>query len=356
MAGCPTCGAELTYVPQYGRHYCYGCRSYAPKNLHECETCGRALVFIERYRSHYCYGCQEYKDDVGIRNPCPECGEELQYLHEYKRFYCRLCKEYAPNDYRGTLEEEDTLSEGERKGSIGFTSFSREDMDLASKEELMAWCHEFGIDDTGMKYELRLRLLEHIRKQGLLLKGEKPAKLVKEELPEPEPMEAPTEEFLLEEVLADDQDETTAQVEVAREVQSQAQAPESMCANCGAELTFIPQYGRWYCYSCRTYAGAEPSPKGTPQPRPSRTGAARTGPAGAATKVVKKTGNPMVGIGLAAFGLILFVAEMLLFRAPRVFEFPVLIRAPDIEFALQFLSIVFIVLGLTAAIIVRSHR
>ncbi len=355
MVGCPNCGAELTYVPQYGRHYCYGCRSYAPRNLHECETCGRALVFIEQYKSHYCYGCQEYKDDVGIANPCPECGEELQYLHQYERFYCRQCKQYAPKDYRGTFEGVVGLSEGE-KGSIGYTSFSREDMDLASKEELMSWCQEFGIDDTGMKYELRLRLLEHIRKQGLLLKGEKPAKLVKEELPEPEPIETPTEESVLEEVLAEEGDTTTTQMEMADEVQIEGRTLENVCANCGAELTFIPQYGRWYCYSCRSYAGATPSPKAQTQTRPSKAGGARSRPDVVATKVRKKSGNPMVGVGLAVFGLILFIAEMLLFRAPRVFQFPVLIRSPDIEFALQFLSIVFIVLGLTAAIVVRSHR
>jgi len=27
---CPTCGGQLTYIPQYRRFYCYRCQKYAP--------------------------------------------------------------------------------------------------------------------------------------------------------------------------------------------------------------------------------------------------------------------------------------------------------------------------------------
>ncbi len=308
MAGCPTCGAELTYVPQYGRHYCYGCRSYAPKDLRECEECGRALVFIEQYQTNYCYGCQEYKED-------------------------------------------EMVSEEPRGNAIGHTSFSREDLDLASKEELMSWCEEFGLDDSGMKYELRLRLLEHIRKQGMLLKGEKPVQLVKEELPEPEVKEAEEEDAVLEEILAEEDEAVTAQPEAIAATEKPSETAERTCANCGAALTYIPQYGRWYCYSCHNYADAKPARRTMPRPQQTKARSAQV-----ATKAAKKGGNPMVGISLAALGLLLFIGEMLLFRAPRVFDFPVFIRSPDVEFALQLLSMVFIVLGLTAAIVVRSRH
>ena len=30
------------------------------------------------------------------------------------------------------------------------------------------------------------------------------------------------------------------------------------CPHCGTSLSFIQQYQRWYCYSCKTYAPAEP--------------------------------------------------------------------------------------------------
>ncbi|MDX1534274.1 MAG: hypothetical protein R3291_01475, partial [Thermoplasmata archaeon] len=58
--------------------------------------------------------------------------------------------------------------------ATGFAPFSREEMDLASKDQLIRWSKEYGLDESGMKYELRLRLLEYVRRQGLLLKGEEP--------------------------------------------------------------------------------------------------------------------------------------------------------------------------------------
>lgn len=311
-------------------------------------------MFIEQYKSHYCYGCEEYKSDVGIKNPCPKCGEELEYLHEYRRLYCHQCKAYAPRDYGLTREGDRAMTkeEGSKEEGIGYTVFSREDMDLASKEELMSWCREYGLDDTGMKYELRLRLLEHIRKQGLLLKGEKPIQVVREELSEPEVETAAPEEDVIEELVVEGDEKAAPQVEVVEEAASRVDVPENACANCGTELTYIPQYGRWYCYSCQTYAGSEPASE--TQAQPSRVRADR---APTATKVVRqKGGNPKVGISLAAVGLLMFIADMLLFRAPAVFDFPVLIRAPDLDFALQFLSIVFIALGLMAAIIVRPRH
>jgi len=30
--------------------------------------------------------------------------------------------------------------------------------------------------------------------------------------------------------------------------------PPSPCPHCNNPLTFIPEYDRWYCYSCREYA------------------------------------------------------------------------------------------------------
>jgi len=29
---------------------------------------------------------------------------------------------------------------------------------------------------------------------------------------------------------------------------------EASCAICGGPLTFIEEYGRWYCYKCEAYA------------------------------------------------------------------------------------------------------
>ncbi|MFQ5837674.1 MAG: hypothetical protein ACE5HJ_02690 [Thermoplasmata archaeon] len=364
MVGCPTCGAELTYIAPYGRHYCYGCRSYAPKTLHPCDRCGRALVFVQQYHRYYCYGCQEYKEDAGIRNPCPTCGKELEYIPQYDRFYCLDCRAYVPKSYgiaRGRKGGKRMKAGGEGKAeTIGYAPFSREEMDLASKEQLMKWCRDYALDDSGMKYELRLRLLEHVRKQGLLLKGEEPVESQEEKPPEPEEKEAAQEAPLVEEQpeppeqLAEETHQ--GQVEVVQEVEAPQEAGregESACPTCGGELTYIPQYDRWYCYSCRAYPPAGAVPGVTAQPMHQTRRRKATG----AVKIrQQKEGNPMVGISLAVVGLLLFVAYALLYQAPGIFEVPVFITAPEIGFALWFLSLVFIALGLIAAIILVKPR
>lgn len=356
MVGCPTCGAELTYIAPYQRHYCYGCRSYAPRTLHPCQECDRALVFVQQYHKYYCYGCQEYKDDPGIRNPCPQCGEELEYIPQYDRFFCFQCKEYAPRAYGIARRRKGGKRMKARKDqpeAIGYAPFSREDMDLASKEQLMQWCRDYGLDDSGMKYELRLRLLEYVRKQGLLLKGEEPEDAQKE--PAVQEEEAQREVVVVEEAEAkppEKPQEPREQAEVA-DTQTAEETPSSVqnpCPNCGQELSYIPQYDRWYCYACRAYA-----PRQEAHAPRARTRAAQ--PATRAVKVRRETaGSPTVGISLATVGLLMFVAYQLLYVAPNIFELPVLVTAPEIGFALFFLSFVFAIMGLMAAILVLRPR
>ncbi len=349
MVGCPTCGAELTYIPQYKRDYCYGCRSYAPQTPRACKICNRALVFVQQYRKFYCYGCEEYKD-TGVQNPCPNCGGELQYVPEYDRFFCTGCKEYAPKGYSvaATTSRGQRMSKGNEKQeeSIGYAQFSREEMDLASKEQLMEWCRDYGLDDSGLKYELRLRLLEHVRRQRLLLKGE----TAPEEVPE-EPTAAATDEGP-EGAVAVQQYED--QPEVAPSPGAETYVTESACPTCGQGLTYIPQYESWFCYSCQSYATqpSESSPEAAGLPKESQL---------AATTAVKvkgrRQGNPKVGISLAAFGLLMYIADELLFRAPAIFDIPVFVTAPEIDFALRFLSTVFVAMGLMAAVLlVRPRR
>jgi ribosomal protein L37AE/L43A len=317
-------------------------------------------VFVQQYHKYYCYGCQEYKENPGIRNPCPSCGEELEYIPQYDRFFCFECKAYAPKEY-GIAEARKggrRMKAGgkDQAEAIGYAPFSREEMDLASKEELMKWCRDYGLDDSGMKYELRLRLLEYVRKQGLLLKGEEPREaeegaeaeekahgevVVVKEAKEERPEEKEREE----------EKEPREQVE---EIQQEGQRGETDCPTCGQELTYIPQYGRWYCYSCRAYAPAQQAPQAAvgPSQQGTRQAAAR------AVKVPRqRQGNPMVGISLAVVGLLMFIAYELLYEAPKIFDIPLLLTAPEIGFALFFLSFVFVVMGLIASILlVRGRR
>lgn len=218
MVGCSTCGRELAYIAQYDRHYCYSCRAYAPKDMKPCPTCGRALVYVPQYQRHYCYGCQEYKQPVQLStpaqaqaaragNPCPTCGRELTYIQQYNRHYCYSCKAYAPlrrdtiaaipaarpaaalTATQGAASEatlafpraEATPALGRSAEALaaailprGELPFTREELDAASKDQLMRWCQSYSLEASGMKYELRLRLLEYIKAKNLPLKGGPP--------------------------------------------------------------------------------------------------------------------------------------------------------------------------------------
>ncbi len=99
MPGCPTCGAELTYLEPYARSYCYQCRAYAPEEIVPCAVCARVLVYVPEHGLYYCYGCQEYKQGARRANrPCPRCGGELLLVAEYERLFCIRCSAYAPRD------------------------------------------------------------------------------------------------------------------------------------------------------------------------------------------------------------------------------------------------------------------
>ncbi|MFQ5908468.1 MAG: hypothetical protein ACE5JE_06545 [Thermoplasmata archaeon] len=226
--------------------------------------------------------------------------------------------------------------------ATGFAPFSREEMDLASKDQLIGWCKEYGLDEGGMKYELRLRLLEYIRRQGLLLKGEEP---LEEDGGSPAEAEAtppaPPPES------ANAGGETVQElVELPTDV-APATSP-SVCANCGGELTFIPQYERWYCYSCDTYA----SSSGV------ATGDAVTASghiASTSHAAARRSGRATAGIGLATAGLLTFIAHQVLFVAPALFPIPVFVTGtPEILFALPLVAFVLLGAGVIAGL--RSLR
>jgi ribosomal protein S27AE len=124
---CPICGKPLKFIEKYQRHYCYGCKKYAPKERVEaapagagpserktCPDCGRELKFIEKYKEHYCYTCKRYplvkkkSQGTAINGPpkCPGCGKELKYIEKYQRHYCYACKKYAPKGTGGAVAKQ----------------------------------------------------------------------------------------------------------------------------------------------------------------------------------------------------------------------------------------------------------
>ena len=167
---------------------------------------------------------------------------------------------------------------------------------------------------------------------------------------------------------------------------------EHPCPRCGRELTYIPQYNRWYCYSCRAYAPKARSKFVCPTcgaalrwisqyerwwcddcrryapadlPRPERStlagGSGVAVPrsvATIATPSAHRHRNPETGISLVGFGMILFVLYEVLVDLPlSLSSAGGSLLGPDVAFGLRFFAGVFlavgVILGLAA---VRDRR
>lgn len=68
-----------------------------------------------------------------------------------------------------------------------------------------------------------------------------------------------------------------------------AQTPS--CARCGRPTTYIPQYGRYFCYPCNLYLEQPFSPPSNPPPSAPAVGSSATTPAGARKKFWGKRGQ-----------------------------------------------------------------
>ncbi len=124
---CTNCGQPLKWIEKYQRHYCYGCKKYAPKEdkpkeeakpapeMKACPDCGGELKYVEKYSEWYCYSCKKYplRRKKAVEQPkpaakpstkpsgagmCPKCGKPLKWIEKYERHYCVACKEYAPKE------------------------------------------------------------------------------------------------------------------------------------------------------------------------------------------------------------------------------------------------------------------
>ncbi|MEK6988278.1 MAG: SAP domain-containing protein [Candidatus Thermoplasmatota archaeon] len=172
---------------------------------------------------------------------------------------------------------------------------------------------------------------------------------------------------------------------------------EHPCPTCGRELNYISQYGRWYCYFCQRYAPAAKSKNACPTcgatlrwidqyqrwwcdscqkyapadlPRPSGAAAVAAQPAEreAARPVVAaaiaqptvsahRHAHPSTGIGLVAFGLVLFILEELLVEFPAVFPMPFGINLPaEAVVVIRFLAFFFVALGAIAGLMALRER
>jgi len=131
------------------------------------------------------------------------------------------------------------------------------------------------------------------------------------------------------------------------------------CPNCGASLRWITQYERWWCEACRRYAPAD-------LPKPDLA-AARTRPiaptlaqnaASMASPGVHRHRSPGSGIGLVGFGMVLFVVYEILVDLPIVLTVNTGVSiAPDVAFGLRFFAFLFVAVGAILGLYaVRDHR
>lgn len=134
---CPSCSQPLKFIEKYKRHYCYGCRKYAPRDespkpplsvvkgdrvAKKCPDCSGEMKFVEKYSEYYCYSCKKYplrsQKKAEPAKPaskakvlaCPKCGEPVKWIEKYSRYYCYKCKNYAPKGFDGM-----PLDAGEKK-------------------------------------------------------------------------------------------------------------------------------------------------------------------------------------------------------------------------------------------------
>src|SRR5947208_2767161 len=126
------------------------------------------------------------------------------------------------------------------------------------------------------------------------------------------------------------------------------------CPTCGAALRWISQYERWWCDACRRYA---PSDIPRPESAPVLTGGVASTPAEApkplsyatarpATPVTHRHRSPGSGISFVGFGVILFVLYEMLVDLPSALSYSTVIAVtPDLAFGLRFFSFVFVALG-----------
>jgi len=143
-----------------------------------------------------------------VRNLCPDCGEEVRFLSYYDAWYCEMCEETMDEPVREVLKPCPDCGDA---------------LDFISDYD--SWYCEYCGDYKVMEKAVRKK------KKKKKVKKKKPAK-----------------------------------------ARGRAPAPgwarkTPRCRDCQGPMTYIPQYERWYCYTCQRYGGV-------PQTRTTGAGAA----------------------------------------------------------------------------------
>ncbi len=446
---CPSCGGVLSYVAQYDRFYCYRCNAYAsvetpapasPEPVVAAEAAAKAEPAREAKPVDATPPTAAAPADTVSATPSSRPAPQP----EPQPTAAPGPLETAPSPAPTVAPEPVTVKPAEAAAEEPLEAppaapnvkpaVLRVKVFTMRKAELMDLCKAYDLDPLGTKEQIQERLLSYLND---LEEEEKPE--AEEEAPAPAPApvaEAPKEEKAeapaAPVAAAPEATAVEVQVEKAPEPASQAasgypsqavlveEAPakaaasemipfvvtpepvaapkvEHPCATCGRELSYIAQYGRWYCYwdqkyapatrarnacptcgqtlrwidlyqrwwcdSCRKYAPADlPKPSGAaavivqPMVREVATPVA-TEAISQPTASAHRHSHPSAGIGLVAFGLVLFILEELLVEFPAVFPMPFGIMLPaQAVVAIRFLAFFFVALGAIAGLMALRER
>jgi hypothetical protein len=131
-----------------------------------------------------------------------------------------------------------------------------------------------------------------------------------------------------------------------------ATKPKNACPTCGKILRWIDPYQRWWCDACQKYASAD-LPKPAASSAVAQPHVVREVAKPVATETVSRPAiaaqrhrQPGTGIGLLAFGLVLFIVEEILVELPSVFSLNLGINVP-VEYAvvIRFFAFLLVALG-----------
>lgn len=325
-------------------------------------------------------------------------------------------------------------SAGEPPSTRDRRPLDREEVLVAKKPLLMDLCKQYGLSPTGTKEELRERLLSYI--------DELEAASRPQEVPQAEEQAEPSQDESEASVAMESMESTVEVSEVPvteretrseaarstwarshpamvedRSAQSVEPVPTAMvitetpiepartepstvrttfvshpCPTCGRELTYISQYGRYYCYSCSRYAPRAKAKFACPTcgtglrwiqqygrwwcescrryapadlPRPDDA-TATTGSATAVRSLSTTTSvaaithrhqSPGSGIGLVWFGVVLFMLYEVLVDLPAALSYDsgVLIT-PNVAWGLRFFGFFFVAVGAILGLSAVRHR
>lgn len=415
---CPTCTGILSYVAQYERYYCYRCNAYPAEGVFMVNPAGTEPVPA---------------NEPVAANPTAIVVVEPEKVEDPKPSPVEVSTE--PKSEPEPLVEEEIPRE-ESGQTPAKPPLVRQEILEGKKTALMDFCKAYNLDPSGTKEQLRQRLLSYLDE---LEAESEPAQPVETESPavrgevqeEPEApwtvaplisaydVEIPhsstepnepwvVEESPREEAVADVPTLTTTLAPVvARPTQTVlepftsapvvvAPSPQTLipetpaaptpktlhpCPRCSRGLTYIAQYDRWYCYSCRAYAPRAKARFACPTcgaslrwisqyerwwcdgcrryassdlPKPERAltttaaikqAAVRTA-APLAANIVHRHRSPGSAIGLLAFGMLLFVVYEILVDLPTALSIdPGVVITPDIAFGLRFFAFLLVVVG-----------